>query len=150
MVRSGSDAPGSAIETQSLDFSSDVVDILLDELLEPISFDRSENSRHAVEAVIAAVAQGAYAHGLNSARPTAGLYYDMDENPDRWASQPLLRSVDTQKILRMFTDINHRFIQNTSGHGFFKRDYNYALDTSWVTYEGEQAGEDGTARGPLS
>lgn len=160
VVRRGIDAPESAIEAHGLDFSSDVderevaeptrraairnwADVLLSELLEPISFDRSENLQHAVEAVIAAVAQGAYAHGLNSARPTAGWYYDMDEIPTAGQVSRLLRSVDTQEILRMFTDINRRFIRITSEHGFFRRDYNYALDTSWVIYEGEHAGEDG-------
>lgn len=119
------------------------VDSLLDELLEPVSFDRSENLTHAVEAVIAAVAQGAYAHGLNSARPTASWYYETSEIPTVGRVSRLLRDVDTQEILRMFTDINRRFIRIASEHGFFDRDYNYALDTSWVTYEGKQVGEDG-------
>lgn len=160
VVRSGIDAPEGAIEAHGLDFSPAVderevaaatrraairnwVDALLDELLEPISFGRSENLRHAVEAVIAAVAQGAYAHGLNSARPTAGWYYDMDDIPTAGQVSRLLRSVDTQNILQMFTDINRRFIRIASDHGFFRRNYNYALDTTWITYEGERSGDDG-------
>lgn len=119
------------------------VDSLLGELLEPISFDRSENLQHAVKAIIAAVAQGAYAHGLNSARPTASWYYETSEIPTAGHVSRLLRSVDTQEILQMFTDINRQFIRIASEHGFFDRDYNYALDTSWVTYEGNQADEDG-------
>jgi hypothetical protein len=160
VVRSGIDTPESVLKAQGLDFSTSVderevaaatqraairhwVDSLLNELLEPISFNRSENMRHAVDAIIAAVAQGAYAHGLNSARPTASWYYETSEIPTAGQVSRLLRSVNTQEILRMFTDINRRFIRIASEHGFFDRDYNYALDTSWVAYEGKKVGEDG-------
>lgn len=160
VVRRGINAPESAIKAHGLDFSVPLdereiagptrraairhwVRSLLDELLEPISFNRSENLRHAVEAIIAAVAQGAYAHGLNSARPTASWYYETSEIPTAGHVSRLLRSVDTQEILRMFTEINRRFIRIASDHGFFDRDYNYALDTSWVVYDGKRAGENG-------
>jgi len=159
-ARRGTTIPGSALKAHGLDVSVPIderevagatrraairnwVDSLLDELLEPISFDRSENLRHTVEAIIAVVAQGAYAHGLNSARPTASWFYETSEIPTAGHVSRLLRSVDTQEILRMFTDINRRFIQIASAHGFFDRDYNYALDTTWVTYEGKRVGEDG-------
>jgi len=160
-ARHGITIPESALKAHGLDVSVPIderevagatrraairnwVDSLLDELLEPISFDRSENLRHAVEAIIAAVAQGAYAHGLNSARPTASWYYETGEVPTAGQVSRLLRGIDSQEILRMFTDINRRFIRIASEYGFFDRDYNYyALDTSWVMYEGKHVGEDG-------
>ncbi|WP_231990877.1 transposase [Natronobacterium gregoryi] len=160
VARRGIIVPESAVTAHGLDVSVPIdegevagetrraairhwVDSLLDELLEPISFDRSKNLQHAVKAIIAAVAQGAYAHGLNSARPTASWHYETSEIPTAGQVSRLLRSVDTQEILRMFTDINRRFIQIASAHGFFDRDYNYALDTTWVKYEGKHVGEDG-------
>jgi len=159
-ARHGITIPESALKAHGLDVSVPIderevagatrraairnwVDSLLDELLEPISFDRLENLRHAVEAIIAAVAQGAYAHGLNSARPTASWYYETGEVPTAGQVSRLLRGIDSQEILRMFTDINRRFIRIASEYGFFDRDYNYALDTSWVMYEGKHVGEDG-------
>lgn len=163
VVRRGIVAPEDSIDAHGLDFSPVIderevaaetrrrairhwVTFLLDELLEPIGFDRAENREHAVNAIIGAVAQATYAHGLNSARPTAGWFYDLGDIPSASQVSRLLRSVTTQDITQMFTEVNRKFIQVASDHGFFKRDYDYALDTTWVTYGSNRGSEDKAAK----
>lgn len=119
------------------------IDYLLDRVLAPVSFDRAANRSYSVEEILAAVAQAALINGLQSANPTASWYYDPDDIPTAGQVSRLLRSVDLDQILQMFTGVNRRFIKVASDIGFFQRDYDYALDTTWIVWDGKHEERDG-------
>ncbi|MFC6861864.1 transposase [Halomicroarcula sp. GCM10025817] len=119
------------------------IDHVLDKLLAPISFDRASNMQYTVREIVAAVAQATLVNGLKSSRPTAAWYYDTEDIPSAAQVSSLLGGVTPAETLWMFTDVNQRFIDLASDLGFFARDYDYALDTSWVKWDGKHEGREG-------
>lgn len=118
------------------------VDELLDDLLEPLSFGRDSSTEYSVRQIAGAIAQAAYANGLESARPTAAWYHAEEDIPPGYHIGRLIRGLDQNEILEIFTHINKRFIKLASERGFFQEEVDPALDTTWITWGGEGDGDD--------
>jgi hypothetical protein len=153
-VRHGNQIPESVVRAHGLDFSPSLdereiagatrriairnwIRLLLDDVLEPVSFDRADNRSHSVNAIFAAIAQAALNNGMNSAKPVATWYYEADEIPTASQVSRLVRGLDHYEVRPMFTDVTQRFVEIAAEFGFFQEEYDYALDTTWLDRDGE-------------
>lgn len=109
----------------------------LDDLLEPISFNRGKNASISVKQIVGILAQGAYVGSLDAAPDTAAWYYDEDELPSATHISDLIDSLDRNDIIEMFQRVNLRFARIASDLGFFQTTPDVALDATWIPAAGE-------------
>lgn len=151
--RNGIDIPAEVEEAYGLDLSPEIADPhseatkhyeLLDwvetvfkEILDPITFDRASNRSFTTEQIIATIALAALGSGPDSAYSNGSWRFDPDEIPSHSHVSELIRDLDLDEIMAMFTQVNRQFIQYASELGFFDRASDFAVDTTWIEWDGE-------------
>jgi hypothetical protein len=115
------------------------MDFLVPELTEPISFDRENNLRYTVKQIIGGLAFASLIDGFSSAKSVAPWFYQEDQIISPTQLKNLMKQFENpfETMLRMFTDVNLRFIKIGSDLGFFKNSYDFGLDTTWITWKGK-------------
>lgn len=95
-----------------------------------------------MRSIVAALAQAALANGPNSAQSSAGWHYDETEVPTASYISRLIKGLERDEIVQIFMDVNRRFVELASEYGFFDREYDYALNATWITWGGEGTPDD--------
>jgi len=114
---------------------------LLPRLKDDITFDRGDNTKYSILEIIGSLAQAALIQGCYSAKPAAGWHYNDNELMGGRRLSDLISDVDTEKTINIFNQINNKFINIATDLGFFDSGYNYAADTTWINYYGDDMPE---------
>lgn len=117
------------------------VEELLPALTDPITFDRQDPT-YSVQQIIGTLAQAALINGIESGPPSTAWHYDASEIPSARHVRRLLRQHDRETIRQQFNEVREQLVEIASEYGFFADAYDYALDPTWVAYDGDKEAGD--------
>lgn len=114
------------------------VDELIDEIVDPLTFNRAKNKSYQINEIIGSAALGALINGPYSAPVFGSWFFDTGDIIGDHLYD-LIKSLDKDEINEVFNQINKNIVEYASGVGFFTQTKNIALDTTWVTWNGKNS-----------
>jgi len=113
------------------------VNKILPPLLDHVSFGRAENTSYSITNIVGSLAQAAMIDGVYSAEKTGGWHYRDKELIGSRQLDSLLSNATISSINNTFERVTEEFISLLSRLGFFTSEYDYAADTTWVDWHGD-------------
>jgi len=114
---------------------------ILPPLTDHISFDRAANTSYTITDIVGSLAQAALIDGVYAAEDMAGWHYNDDDLIGGRHLTDLLSDLTIRSINNTFRDVHREFISIASELGFFSTGYDYAADTTWVNWDGDNMPE---------
>ena len=114
------------------------VDELLDEIVDPLTFNRAQNKSYQIKEIIGSAALGALINGPYSAPVCGSWFFDGGDIIGEHLYD-LIKTLDKDSINKIFNQITVNIVEFASNIGFFNQPKNIALDTTWVTWNGQNS-----------
>lgn len=117
------------------------IEKILPQIINCISFNRAQNTSYSTTDIVGSLAQAAMIDGVYSAEKIGGWHYSDEDLIGSRQLNSLLSDMTIRSINNMFEEVTQEFITRISELGFFNSEYDYAADTTWVNWHGDDMSE---------